>query len=144
MKRPLLVTVLAASSFLSACTGGLEDVSARREYKRIVGSRYEVIGKIEAYGVGENPYKRIEYVLLMPVRGYTGSEIGFDIDVQPGSRITVTHVYRSTMLFSRRITLGVQLEGTSLPVEAPVRIILTDNNEGAERVSLNPAIYKKI
>lgn len=146
MKSILLAIAIAASSLLSACTDGqvLEDVSGRPEYKQIVGSRYEVVGKLEAYGVGENPYKRIEYVLLMPVYGYTGSEIGFDVPVQPGSKVTVTHVYRSIMPFSRSLTLGVQLQGTDLPVEAPVRIILRDGNEGKSPVSLNPDFYKKI
>jgi hypothetical protein len=144
MKKKGSLLVLGALFTLSACSETLDDVSSRADYKLVIGTSYEVIGKLEAYGIGRKPHQRIDYVKLMPVYGYTGSEVGFNVQVQRGSRITVTHVYHTNRWFDNGITFGVRLEGTSLPVDAPVRLDLRDDVKGKEHVNLNPAIFKKI
>lgn len=140
----MLSRCFVALTTLSTCSETLEDVSARGEYKEIVGARYEVVGKLEAYGIGRNPYEQIDYVKLMPVFGYTRSEVGFNIPVRQGSKLTITNVYHSNRWFDRGVTLGVRLEGMPLPVDAPVRIDLRDNVEDGGHVSLNLVIFKRI
>lgn len=135
--------ILGALFTLSACSETLDDVSSRAEYKQVIGTSYKVVGKLEAYGIGQNPHQRIDYVKLMPVYGYTGWEVGFNLQVKPGSKITVTHVYHSNRWFDDGITFGVRLEGTILPVNAPVRLDLRDDVKGKGLVNLNPSMFKK-
>lgn len=64
--------------------------------------------------------------------------------VQIGSTITVLKVYRTNRWPDPDMTLGVRVEGTRMPVDAPIRMDLYRGNEGDGEVGLNPDIYRKL
>jgi hypothetical protein len=121
-----------------------EDVSEEPRSKAAVGVRYEVVGTVDAYGIRRHSKAPVDYITLIPPPGIGGSEVGFQIPVRPGSTIRVAKVVRTNRLFDPNMTFIVELDGTPLPVAAPMRIDLFRGNEGQGYLQMNPAIYRRL
>lgn len=135
-----------AMATLPACTWEqrLDDVSNDPKFKNVVGSRYVVARAVDAYGIREHSGAAVDYITLIPPPGIGGSEVGFRMPVEIGSTITVLKVYRTNRWPDPDMTLGVQVEGTRMPVDAAIRIDLFRGNEGEGEVGLNADIYRKL
>jgi hypothetical protein len=122
----------------------LTDLSDEPEYKAIVGSRYEIIADLAAYGIKRELNRRAEYITLIPPPGIAGPEVEFEIPVKRGSEVTVLKIVKTNRWPDSNLTLIVRMTGTRLPIEQPIRIDLFRGNEGAAGVLINPKIYRKV
>jgi hypothetical protein len=138
-----LLVVIAVSSLLG-CGVHFADVSNDSRFRPMVGTRYEVVGALNAYGIREHPGAEVDYITLIPPPGIAGSEVGFNIKIAPRSRITVLKVLKSNRWPDPDLTLEIQLTGTHMPVQAVTRIDLFRGNEGEDVAQLNPRIYRRI
>ncbi|MBQ5949339.1 hypothetical protein [Massilia sp. ST3] len=140
-----LIIAAAATISLSGCSDWetLEDVSKQRAYKHLVGSKYEIIGTVDAYGIRKHPDQAVEYMILLPRPGIAGWEVAYDVPLRAGTIVTIVEVYDSNRWPDNDITFGVRLEGTRLPESVPVRINLFGGNEGDGSLDLNPMLYRK-
>ena len=125
-----------------------EDVSAEARSRDVIGTRYEVVGPVEAYGYRLHSQAPVEEVILIPPPGISGPEIGFQIPVRRGATVTVRKVVRTNRVFDNEMNLEVELQGTpmpfSVPVTAPVTIELFRGNEGDGYLQLNPKFYRRL
>lgn len=129
---------------LSACgETKYADVSTLPAYRGLVGATYTVVGPVNAYGIRKHSKAPVEYVTVIPPPGIEGSEIGFRIPIAAGSILTVISVYQTNRFFDSSKSLGVKLTGTDIPANLPIRIDLMRGNQGTEKHSLNPTIYRK-
>lgn len=135
----------AAFTFcLSACTDvKYTDVSTQHGYEVLVGTTYNVVSPITAYGIRKHSKAPVESVSLIPPPGITGSEVGFRVPIPIGTRLTVINVYETNVLLDPSASLGVRLHEVSLPADVPIRVHLMRGNQGDERLSLNPKIFRK-
>ncbi len=139
----LQLCVVAFVSLLAACSDEkLEDVSMSPEFNAFIGNTYEVIGPVDAYGIRKHSKAPVDYIVLIPPPGVEGSEVGFRIPVDKGSRITVLKVLKSNRMFDSDKTFVVKLQGTQLPANSSIRIDLFRGNEGQNGLPLNPNIYR--
>ena len=136
--------MVVALGLVVACEVKFEDVSRDREFKNLVGTRYEIIGTVDAYGIRAHSKAPVEYITFIPPPGVEGSQIDFRLPIAPGSKITVLRVLRSNRLIDNNISFAIELQGTKMPVEVPMRIELFRGNEGEGRTQLNPTIYRRI
>lgn len=120
------------------------DVSANAVYKEQIGRQYEVVGRVDAYGIRPHSQAAVTYVTLIPPPGIGGPEVGFRIPVVAGSKVTVTKVLKTNRLLDPDMTFEIGLAGTKLPAEMPIRIDLFRGNEGDSALQLNPGIYRKL
>jgi hypothetical protein len=145
MRQSLILTLLFVLSALLGCTEKIvEDVNHRAEYKEFVGSRYEVIGTVVAYGIKMNLNQGVEYMTLIPPPGIAGPEVGFEVAIKVGSKIRILNVVKTNRWPDPNVTLIVQLDGTPMPSQKQIRIDLFRGNEGGGRELLNPKIYRKL
>lgn len=144
MRRTLFLLMVIALGALVACQVQFEDVSKDPKFKHVVGSRYEVVGAVHGYGIRQHSKAEVEYITLIPPPGIEGSEVGFRVPINPGSKITVLKVLRSNRWPDPNLTLVIQLEGTQMPIGTTIRIDLFRGNEGQGLLQLNPGIYRKI
>lgn len=143
--KKILPLILAAFGVLQGCSGEkLKDVSDDPKIKPFVGSQYEVVGLVYAYGIREHSKAPVDLITLIPPPGIEGSEVGFRTPVRVGSRITVLKVLKTNRVLDPDMDFVVRLEGTELPTEAIIRIELFRGNEGTGFLQLNPAIYRKL
>ena len=129
---------------LVACQVRFEDVSKYPEFRHVIGSRYEVVGAVNAYGIRPHSKAEVEYITLIPPPGFDGSEIGFRVPINYGSKITVLKVLKSNRWPDPNITFVVKIEGTEMPIDSTIRIDLFRGNEGKGSLQLNPEVYQNI
>ena len=142
--RLLHISLIAFTMILSACgETKYADVSTRPGYRELVGVTYTVVSPVDAYGIRRHSKAVTEYVTVIPPPGIKGSEVGFRIPIAVGSTLTVMSVYETTRLFDSSISFGVRLTGGVIPANLPIRIDLMRGNQGAEKHSLSPKIYRK-
>jgi hypothetical protein len=141
-----LLTLLALLASVAGCDTRetYEDVSAEARSMAVIGTRYEVVGPVEAYGYRRHSQAPVDKVALIPPPGIEGTTIGFNIPVRQGSTVTVRKVIRTNRVFENKMNLEVDLQGMPLPVDAPVTIELMRGNEGDGYLQLNPKIYRKL
>lgn len=145
MKATIRLLIIALIGLLQSCSEQvLTDVSEDPQFQSAIGTRYEIVGPLDAYGIRRHSGAPVHYVTLIPLPGIEGPEVGFESRVSIGSTITVLKVTRTNRLTDSKMTLLVQLEGTQLPSDVPIRIDLIRGNEGSGKIGLNPAIYKKL
>lgn len=144
MKTFLKLFVAMAVGALAGCDERFAEVSSDPQYRQMVGTRYEVVGALVAYGIREHSKAAVRYITLIPPPGIAGSEVGFNLPIKPGSRVTVLKVLKSNRWPDPDLTLEIQLTGTQMPVDAVVRIDLFRGNEGKDGAQLNPLIYHRI
>jgi hypothetical protein len=120
------------------------DVSEQSSFKHLVGEEYEIVGTVIAYGLREHSAAPVDYVTLIPPPGIGGSQVGFRISVQPGSRVVVQRVFKTNRWPDPDMSYDVVLKGMPLPTDAPVRIDLFRGNEGKNPSELNPNLYRKL
>jgi hypothetical protein len=142
MRRMLLLLVVIVAGALVGCDEQSIDVSKDPKFKQLVGTRYEVIGALDAYGIRQHSKADVEYTTLIPPPGIAGSQIGFRIAIEPGSTIRVLKVLKTSRWPDPDVTLKVQLTGTRLPVETAIRADLFRGNEGQGNTHLNARIYR--
>ena len=93
--RQIVLAILVAVT-VSACSEvKLTDVSLHADYKPIVGAQYEVMGTLYAHGIRRHAQAPVHYITLVPPPGFDGSEVGFRVPIELGSRITITRVMRT-------------------------------------------------
>ena len=136
--------MVVALGLVAACDERFEDVSKDPKFKNIVGTRYEIIGSVDAYGIRAHPKAPVEYITFIPPPGIEGYEVDFRLPITPGSIITVVQVLDSNRWPDPSLTFAIELQGTKMPVEVPIRIDLFRGNEGQGRAQLNPDIYRQI
>jgi hypothetical protein len=141
-----LLTLLALLAPVAGCDTRetYEDASAEARSKEVIGTRYEVVGPVEAHGYRPHSQAPVERVLLIQPPGTEGPEIGFHVPVRLGSTVTVRKVVRTNRVFENEMDLEVELQGTPLPLAAPATIQLMRGNEGERHLQLNPKIYRKL
>lgn len=138
---PFLVSLLG---LLGCSDESRIDVSQQDEFRRFVGMRYEVIGSVDAYGIRPHSQAAVEYVTLIPLPGIEGPEVGFRIQLQMGSKLTVQKVIETNRVFDPNMSYEILLEGTQLPTTTPVRLDLFRGNEGESPLQLNPKLYRNL
>jgi hypothetical protein len=143
-KRQVLLMLIAFGLLLGCFEQEFENVSGKPEFKKMLGTRYEIIGPVDAYGIRKRANSEVHYVTLIPPPGIEGYEVGFRVPVVVGSKITILSVLKSNRWPDPDMTLLVQLEGVSLPINTSVRLDLYRGNEGKGRLQLNPSIYRRI
>lgn len=139
-------SLIAIALCLPACSDWetFEDVSSRPNYQKIVGSQYEVIGSVTAFGIRKTTTAQASYITLLPNSYITGWEVAFDLRIEPTSKIIVKKVLASNRLSFDNITFEVEVIGTPLPKRVPVRIDVNLNNKGETPLSLNGRLYRKL
>jgi hypothetical protein len=143
--RKTFIRMCIAMCFVVACTYKFEDMSDHPRYKPLIGTQYEVIRPLEAYGMRDNSRAPVDSVTLIPPPGIGTSQVGFRVPVAIGSKVTIRRVIRTNRVFDPPMNLMVQLEGTQLPVHAPlVEIELFRGKEGDGDADLNPSIYRPL
>lgn len=145
MKTLAVIAMVLLGLLTSACSEEKRtDVSTQAKFKNFVGTEYEVIGPIEAYGIRRHSGAPVEYVTLMPPPGIAGSYVGFRVPLQPGSAVVVQRVYDTNRWPDPDMSYDVILKGTTLPTNAPVRIDLFRENEDKDHSRLNPKHYREV
>lgn len=145
MKRTLVYLVGGLICALCGCSEvSLVDVSLDPDHQPLVGRRYEVVGRLDAYGIRPHSKAEVEYITLMPPPGVGGSEVGFRVRVEPGSSVTIMKVMRTSRWFDCGIALIVAVEGPSMPAAATTRVEMNRGNEGHDCLSLNPGVYRNL
>lgn len=141
MKKLLLLMV-----FLAGCDfqEKQKDISSEPRSKSTIGTRYEVVGAVDAYGIRRTSQAPVDEITLIPPPGIAGPEVGFRIPVRPGSTVAVRKVIRTNRAIDPEMNLVVELEGTPMPVAVPVSIELFRGNEGKGYLQLNPKIYRRL
>jgi hypothetical protein len=144
VSRLFSISSVIFTLMLSAC-GEIKyvDVSTKPGYRDLSGATYTVVGAVSAYGIRKHSKAEIEYITLIPPPGIGGSQIGFQIPITVGSTLTVMNVYETNRIFDPSVSLGVKLSGTVIPENLPIRIDLMRGNQGADKLSLNTAVYKR-
>ena len=124
-RLPVLAAVALA---LSGCSSRIEytDVSGDPEYAPIVGTRYEVVGNLTAYGVRRDYGGPVGWVTAKTAPGFDGPEAGFRHWVPPGTMLTVRRVLDSNVLDACQLVLEVEFDARWRPWSAdlPVRVPL--------------------
>lgn len=144
MPKILLLLVVIAIGALAGCEERFADVSHDPRFRQLVGTRYQVVDAVDAYGIRHHSKAPVEYITLIPPPGIAGSEVGFRVRIEPRSTITVLEVLKSNRWPDPDLTLEIQLTGTAMPVETVIMIDLFRGNEGDGVAQLNPRIYRKI
>lgn len=121
----------------------LEDVSDEPAYSALVGSRYEIVGAIDAYGVRAHSGAATSHVTLIPPPGIGGSEVAYRRRLTLGSQIQVEKVFETNRWFDCGVALRVRLEERP-DLSEEVRVELNRGNESESCRDLNPAIYRKL
>ena len=137
----LLVAI--AVTLLACSETTFNDVSSKSGYRELVGTSYTVIGSLDAYGIRKHSQAAAEYATLIPTPGIAGSEVGFRIPIAVGTKMTVTRVYETNRFFDSSISLEVKIFGGSVPENLPIRVDLMRGNQGSNKLSLNPEIFRK-
>jgi hypothetical protein len=65
-KTFILLMLIAVGSLLGCYELQRDDVSDHSEFKHVVGSRFEVVSKVDAYGIREYSKAPVEYITLIP------------------------------------------------------------------------------
>jgi hypothetical protein len=145
IRRTAVRVALIVLALLAGCGKEThEDVSAEPRSREIIGTRYEVIGQVHAHGIRPHSQAPVEHVVLLPPPGIAGTMIAWREPVRKGSIITVRKVVRTNRLFDGNMNLDVDLEGTPLPVSAPVTVQLMRENKGEGYLQPNPAVFRKL
>lgn len=139
------IWLLAFTVLFSACgETKFVDVSAQPIYRGTVGATYTVIGPVSIYGIRKHSKAPIDFVSVIPPPGIEGPEVGFRVPIPIGSTLTVLRIYESNRTFDPPVTFEVKLTGVEIPLHLPIRVDLMRGNEGAEKLSLNAAIFRRI
>ena len=144
MRRALLLLMAIVAGSLLGCDEQFIDVSKDPKFKHLTGTRFRVIGALDAYGIRPHSKAEVEYITLIPPPGIAGSQVGLRIPIEPGSTVTVLKVLKTNRWPDPDLTLQILLTGTRLPVEKVIRIDLFRGNEGTGDTPLNPRIYRAI
>lgn len=130
---------------LTACTElVLIDISNESDSKALIGTQYEVVGDVSAYGIREYSAAPVEYISLVPPPGFTGSQVGFKIPLDYYSKITILKVMRANYWFECHEVFIVTMTGTSMPVDVPIRLEMIGGNKGDNCLQLSPNIYRSL
>lgn len=121
-----------------------EDVSAKDQYKGMVGSQHRVVATLYAYGIRKHSKADVEYVVLQPPPGFTGSEVGFKLLIPQGTIFKIDKVLMTNRWFDPPLSLQVALMNFDLGSNVRVLIDLMHGNELAKTNDLNPNVYQKI
>ena len=113
-----------------------EDVSEQKQYKSLIGLEYRVVRR--------HSKADVEYVVLQPPPGLTGSEVGFKRLIPQGTILKIKRVLMTNRWFDPPLSLEIMLLNFDLASSARVIIDLMQGNELANTYSLNPNIYQKI
>ena len=141
------IVLCACAAMLAGCSCEVTyaDVSHHKEYRNVVGTRYEVVGEVDAYGIGRHPRAPADYITLIARPGIAGPEVVFEAPVPKGATITVTKVFQTNrIVFESGLTLEVELHGAGLPLRGWTLIDLNRGSEGPGPAGLNPAVYRKL
>jgi hypothetical protein len=141
-----LAPLLLMIGMLSGCSAEvvLTDVSDSPKNRPLIGTRYAVVGNVDAYGIRQHPHGEVKYITLVPPPGFTGWERGFKVQLEYGSIVTIAKVMRTNRWLDSRDAFIVTVAGTQMPVDVETRLELFRDNEGGGRLQLNPTIYRKI
>jgi hypothetical protein len=120
------------------------DVGSSLEYIDMVGTKYTVISPVNAFGIRKHSNASVDYITIIPPPGIDGAQIGFKIPIAIGEIFTIETVYESNRIFDSSISFGVNIDGSSVPKNLPIRIELMRGNQGLTRLSLNPSIFRKM
>jgi hypothetical protein len=101
------------------------DVGSSLEYIDMVGTKYTVISPVNAFGIRKHSNAPVDYITIIPPPGIDGAQIGFKIPIDSS------------------ISFGVNIDGSSVPKNLPIRVELMRGNQGLTRLSLNPSIFRK-
>ena len=146
--RPIgYLFLLVCTAMLAACSCEVTyaDVSHHEEYRNVVGTRYEIVGEVDAYGIARHSKAPADYITLIARPGIAGAEVVFEAPVPRGATVTVTRVYQTNrIMFESGITLEVELHGAGLPLRGWTLIDLNRGSEGPGPAGFNPAIYRKL
>lgn len=142
--RLLSISWIAFVAILAACSETTyADVSIQPGYREMVGATYTIVGPVTAYGIRKHSKAAIESISIIPPPGIEGPEVGSRMSVPLGSTLTVIGVYESNRIFDPSLSFEVELNGVVLPAALPVRIHLMRGNQGADKLSLNPAVFQR-
>lgn len=151
--QPIVRLTMAPGSFVLVAFVGcmllgceerqVADLSDGPEYKGLVGSRYEIIADLVAYGIRRQLNKGAEYITLIPPPGIAGLEVEFAVPIKRGSVVTVLKIVKTNRWPDSDLTLIVHLAGTPMPIEGQIRIDLFRGNEGGAGTLMNQKIYRK-
>ena len=141
------IALCACAAMLAACSCEVtyDDVSHHEEYRGVVGTRYEIVGQVDAYGIGRHSDAPADYLTLIPRPGIAGPEVVFEAPIPKGATVTVTKVFQTNrIVFESGLTLEVALHGAGLPLRGRTLIDLNRGSEGPGTAGLNPALYRKL
>jgi hypothetical protein len=136
---------LICLAVFSGCTKpAVVDLSLTGQYAQVVGSEYDVISEVDAYGIYEDlDRKVIAYIELIPGVGISGPEVAFKKRIAKGQKIKVLSAWRERKLLYSDVYYVVALQDEGLPRDIQVRIGLSRGNEGGG-AELNPHVYERI
>ena len=142
--RLFSMPLIAFTMMLSACgETKYADVSTQPGYREMVGVTYTIVGPVSAYGIRKHSKAAMEFVSVIPPPGIDGPEVGFRIPIMLGATLTVVSVYKTNRVFDPDISLGVKLNEVDIPANLPIRVDLMRGNQGADKLSLNPAMFRR-
>lgn len=119
------------------------DVSKSPSYATTIGTQYEIVGRLLAYGIRQHSQAPIEYVTLMPPPGIMGSSIVPLGEVPLGAVVTVIAVHRTNRVIDDPHTFVVSVSQSATLTAYPTRIDRFRGNEGnAGPLALNEAVFK--
>jgi hypothetical protein len=133
---PLALSFALTIAFWSIAALGNDDLRA--------GKRYQILGKLYAYGVADNLNTRQLSVISLNPLNLSGPEIISRQLIPKGSILTIVDRGPKRFLeflYSDRYI--VRVDGLDAPVGIPVVITICCGNQGQSTV-LNPAIFKPL
>ena len=148
MNRPVATFLILAAIVPAGCSEVvLTDRSADPRYAPLIGTRYEIVGNLAAYGIRDHSNAPVEYVTLVTAPGFAGPEVAFHRWIRPGSRFEILQVLETNVVFDCDIVFAVRLEDAPVPLPPgiPVHLDVNRGNEaGGCEPRLNPAVYRSL
>lgn len=130
-------------ALVAACDVTYTDVSANRHLAPLVGTRYEVVGPVNLYGIGTRRSGALSYITLSPMP-MDGPEFVFSREVPRGAIITVVKVLKTNRWPDSNRVFQVRLHGVPAPPDTFVTVELFLGNESTVPWKLNPMIYREL
>ena len=143
MRSLRLCAALAGTALLAACDVTYTDVSNNRHLAPLVGTRYQVVGPVNLYGIGTRRSEALSYITLSPMP-MDGPEFVFSRELPRGAVITVEKVLKTNRWPDSNRVFQVRLHGVPAPPDTFVTVELFGGNESDIPWKLNPALYREL
>jgi hypothetical protein len=143
MRSLRLGAALVGIALLAACEVTYTDVSDNRHLASLVGTRYEVVGPVNLYGIGTRRSGALSYLTLSPMP-MDGPEFVSSRELPRGTVITVERVLKTNRWPDSNRVFQVRLQGVPALPDTFVTVELFRGNESDIPWKLNPALYREL